>query len=38
MRARSFGTIKGKFAAPAFAVPEIASGQNRGDDLEIVFK
>jgi hypothetical protein len=38
MRARSFGTIKGKFAAPALAVPEVASGQNRGDDLEIVIK
>jgi hypothetical protein len=38
MRARSFGTIKGKFAAPAFAIPEVASGQDRGDGLEIVFK
>jgi hypothetical protein len=38
MRARSLGTIKGKFAAPAFAVSEVASGQDRGDDLQIVFK
>jgi len=38
MRARSLGTIKGKFAAPTFAVPEVASGQDRGDGLEIVFK
>jgi hypothetical protein len=38
MRARSFGTIKGKFTASAFAVPEVACGQNRGDGLQIVFK
>jgi len=38
MRARSLGTIKGKFATPAFAVPEVACGQDCGDGLEIVFK
>lgn len=38
MRARSVGTIKGKFATPTFAVPEVASGQDRGDGLQIVFK
>jgi len=38
MRARSFGTIKGKFATPALAVPEVASRQDRGDALQIVFK
>lgn len=38
MRARSFGTIKGKFAASTFAVPEVASGQDRGDGPQIVFK
>lgn len=37
--ARPFeGRAHGKFAVPAFAVPEVASGQNRGDELEIVFK
>jgi hypothetical protein len=38
MRARSFGTSKGKFAAPAFAIPEVPSGQDRGDGLQIVVK
>jgi hypothetical protein len=38
MRARGFGTIKGKFAAPAFAISEVASGQDLGDSLQIVVK
>jgi len=38
MRARSFGTSKGKFAVTTFAVPEEASRQDCGEGLQIVFK